>query len=300
MITTEFYEGQGLGNQLWLYAACRSIAERLDAEFGIQSPERFKGKAFMDLDFGKTVAGAKHRGPSSELPDGVENYFLESKVLHPNGRSNITPFDPASLFIQDSTKIDGLFQAERYVEQYREKILGWFQSSKSLDLDENVCVISFRGGEYRYIPEVLLPPEFYRRAMELVREKNPGIKFVVVTDDMALANSYFPDLKILSHRKIPPIRRLVLHPRSKNIGSDFTWIQRAKYLILSNSSFSWWGAWSNSQNPYVIAPKYWARFNANDGYWALGDALTKDWTWVDAEGSACTYQQCLEEITLQG
>ncbi len=25
MITTEFYEGQGLGNQLWLYAVVRAI-----------------------------------------------------------------------------------------------------------------------------------------------------------------------------------------------------------------------------------------------------------------------------------
>jgi len=52
MILTELYDGQGLGNQLWVYAACRSIAEKLQMPHKILSPDKFKGNSFLDIDFG--------------------------------------------------------------------------------------------------------------------------------------------------------------------------------------------------------------------------------------------------------
>lgn len=296
MIVTELYEGQGLGNQLWVYVACRVIARRLGVAFGIQSPENFKGKNFLSLDFGHEVLGRRHKGPSGELPHGVENYFAEHRVLHPNGRTDISPFDPASLAIGDSTKIDGLFQAEKYIFSEREAILRWFRSSRHLETEPRTCVISFRGGEYRFIPEVLLPPTYYRRAMEVIRSESPNVDFVVVTDDYSFARAYFPDLRIVSRRRVPPLPGLIVKPRSSAIGLDFTWLQSVDYLILSNSSFSWWGAWSSAQAPFVVAPKYWANFNANDGYWSMGDALTKDWLWLDPNGRIFTYDECLGEL----
>ena len=33
IISTEFYDGQGLGNQLWVYASARSIAAKKGANF---------------------------------------------------------------------------------------------------------------------------------------------------------------------------------------------------------------------------------------------------------------------------
>ena len=152
-------------------------------------------------------------------------------------------------------------------------------------MEKNVCVISFRGGEYRAISKVLLPPSYYENAMACVLTVNPQAKFVVVTDDYRFARMYFQQIPIVSSRKIPFMRYLVLHPRSKNIGKDFTYIQRAQYLILSNSSFSWWGAWSNQRNPFVVAPKYWANHNANDGFWSLGDSMTEGWRWLDKNGA---------------
>ena len=52
-----FQEGQGLGNQLWLYASAKSICEKLDLKLEIKNFEKFKGKDFLNLDFeGKTEA----------------------------------------------------------------------------------------------------------------------------------------------------------------------------------------------------------------------------------------------------
>lgn len=288
MMTTELYRGQGLGNQLWLYAVCRAIATHTNQTFGIQSFHRFKGRRFMDIGPGEEVIGRKHKGPSEELPKGVDSYFRDRLVLHRDGTTNVTPFYKEVFELRGSVKIDGYFQSEKYISSLKHEIGEWFQSTLALDVPDDICVISFRGGEYRNLPKVLLPKSFYHRAMDYIRAVEPRVRFVVVTDDTYLARSYFPDLPIISNRKVPFMKWLVLHPQSKNIGADFTWLQRAKFLILSNSSFSWWGAWTNLRNPVVVAPKYWANHNANDGHWSLGDSYTSGWVWLSASGEFST------------
>jgi hypothetical protein len=34
-------------------------------------------------------------------------------------------------------------------------------------------------------------------------------------------------------------------------------LTRADICVLSNSSFSWWGAWLNTNDAQIIAPQYW-------------------------------------------
>ena len=52
-----------LGNHMWQYAVCRTVAEKLGYEWGINpipSNDYFNGSnqmAFMDVDFGKEVGG---------------------------------------------------------------------------------------------------------------------------------------------------------------------------------------------------------------------------------------------------
>ena len=54
MIITELYDGQGLGNQLWCYVTTRVIAKKNGYDFGIQSPEKFKGIYFITGQMPKT------------------------------------------------------------------------------------------------------------------------------------------------------------------------------------------------------------------------------------------------------
>ena len=87
MIVTEFYKGQGLGNQLWCYVTTRVIALNRGYDFGIQSPERFKAYDFMDIDFGLPVIGGSgpESGPPITLPMSINHYYLERGVFHPSG-----------------------------------------------------------------------------------------------------------------------------------------------------------------------------------------------------------------------
>ena len=49
MIFIEFKEGQGLGNQLWLYFAALSISIRLKTQVKIINYNKFVGKNFIKL-----------------------------------------------------------------------------------------------------------------------------------------------------------------------------------------------------------------------------------------------------------
>lgn len=288
MIGTIFHKGQGLGNQLWVYAAVRAIATRKGLSYGFVAPENFKGHAFLSLPM------STDPNPSEPTRESdFKHRYTEKLVRHPLSSADISPWDPQLHDVSDGTLVNGTMQSEKYLEGYRSDIAEWFETAGDYF---DGCVISLRGGEYRNIKDVFLPKSYYIQAIAKIREIEPSVKFVVVTDDAALAQEYFPDFPVVSSGGVKRIWKWYIHPKSDRIGRDFSRIQHAKYLILSNSSFSWWGAFTNRVSQLVIAPKYWARFNISDGYWSNGDSLTSGWLWLDRFGKFFTYEQCRAEL----
>jgi len=290
MITTNLTGN--LGNHMWQYAVCRMVAEKLGYEWGINpSPTHDYHRGmnqmyFMDVDFG-------------QFPTGDFNNFHEKWITydHNGDNVNITMLDDRLYGIPDNTKLighngalGGIYQSEDYLIDIKEDVKKWFrfndekskeyeQSLKNLNivLDENMCVINFRGGEYRSIPHVLLRKEYWRDSINHMLELNPNMKFIIITDDIACAKSFMPF-------DIPCFHQ--------DIGFDFYVINKAKWNIISNSTFGWWAAWLNVDTNKIIAPKYWARHNYSDGYWAIGDSYTRGFSYMDRDGKICDYDTC--------
>ena len=291
MIGTEFYRGQGLGNQLWVYAVVRSLAEEKGYTFGFLGTSLFKGH-WLGVDLGISFPGSSSRFPRERVPDGFSSYLLEEKIVHSSG-ADISPLDRALLHLEDGTFLDGSFQTERYFSD-PDSTKSWFQAHTPEQRD--VCVINIRGGEFKGVTDLFLGKEYYSDAMRKIREIDSKISFEVVTDDPKLAKKWFPTLPIFSSGGVKRFHGgMYIHPRSERIAADFFRVQSAKYVILSNSSFSWWGAFSNPYLSYAIAPKFWARYNTG-GPWSNGDSLTQGWTWLDNSGRSWTYQECLDEL----
>ena len=296
MITTEFYEGQGLGNQLWLYAVVRAIAKNNEVPFGIQSKQRFKGRNFINLDFGKKVFGIPGKFPNKIKPLGINKVFFEEKVIHKIEKFDMTPHNDEVLRVSDKTKIEGNFQSELLLIGIEESVKEWFSHTLPPKIDNDVCIINFRGGEYKAHDNLILSSNYYSNAVENMRNLQSNLTFAIVTDDPDLARQYFPNFPIYSESEREDLVDKHAKVDLQKVGTDFGLIQHAQYLILSNSSFSWWGAWTNLKAKIVIAPKYWARHNTSIGHWSLGSSLTKDWLWQNRTGKLETYNECYDQF----
>ena len=79
---------------------------------------------------------------------------------------------------------------------------------------------------------------------------------------------------------------------------DNATIKKARWLILSNSSFAYFPALTNEEARLIIAPKYWARHNVSDGYWCTGVNLYRDFIYMDKQGNLQSYDECKREFEL--
>jgi hypothetical protein len=270
MITTEFYKGQGLGNQLWCYATARTVALDRGLGFGVTSPKNFLGTGFMDLDFGMPVAG-------------ITNRYAERRQLHPLNGADVGLADPEISRVPDCTKLDGTMQDERTIAHRKEEIRRWFKVRSEWDCfdysADDICVINFRGSGYVAVKDFFLTRTYWKHAMANMRKINPAFRFVVITEDVRTAKKFFPNLEVAHFA----------------IGKDYSIIKNARYLIASNSSFAQFPIWLSTELEYCIAPKYWARHNVSDGYWSLGcNIMTGVW-YQDRTGALHDYDSCVAE-----
>jgi hypothetical protein len=159
-------------------------------------------------------------------------------------------------------------------------------------MDSNRCIIHFRGGDFAGQKDVFLNLKYYVDAMRLVREINSDVNFQVITNDVERAKVYFPKTEIVS----PYAPKEVFSGPDSRVDSrvrrDFAIMQNARYLILCNSSFSWWAAWTNQEAVKVIAPKYWARHNLDGPYWSSGGIIVPNWDYLGANGELDSGKTC--------
>lgn len=247
MIAGIIHKGSGLGNQLHRYVAVRCLALDKGLDWGMQFPENFKGD-FLELPMGLPV-------------ENIAHHFQEERVNHPNG-TDIRPYDPKFLDIEDHTLIDGEFQDPKYFMHHIDEIREWMKCTP-MGFSDDMCVINFRGGEYVGVPELFLTPDYWQAAIEEMLKVNPDMWFEVHTDDPVTARKFFPKFPILS-----------------NMQQNWRSIRYATYLILSNSSFAILPTLLNQNVKKVIAPKYWARRNVSDGYWALEQNKYDGWDYI--------------------
>jgi len=298
MIITEFYNGQGLGNQLWCYFVTRIISEKKGYEFGIMTPDKFKGKEFMRIDFGNPVIGGigPEGGPPITLPYGISKYYKEKLIRHPLSNLDISPLDESIINIDDNTKIDGIMQSYEYVKDYKGMVLNWIELEKNKIIKEyssdDICIIHIRGGDFKSSP-ALMEREYYINSMNTVIGFKPEIKFYCVTDDPDYCKTILPEVEIIgSSTSKEKDANKGGHHLGGPIWMDYSILNNAKNLIISASSFSWWPVWTNLNNPFVIAPKYWAAYRMNSGYWSCGESLVDEWNYIDYNGSFFTGNEC--------
>jgi hypothetical protein len=265
----------GLGNQLFILAAARSFALKLNTDIQLDTRSGFWNDkyrrsyelGFLDLNLIK-VSWA------DSLRIKMQDKFkinLGVTICNEEVKGNIN--------IKSQTIVlNGYFQSEVYFSDQKS-----FLKSKIENLDVKELNINLR------IPNGYTPICLHGR---LLRAYSSNDKLVSSEHDKVLPYSYFntaikqitttvpkPYFIIFSdnpkvfikHLELPAKSyTLIEHPYQKKPSIDFLLMMQCKHFIISNSSYSWWPAWlSETSETIIIAP--------NEMHWDNPDTVPSRW-----------------------
>lgn len=180
----------------------------------------------------------------------------------------------------------GVFQSEKYFENIKEKISFSFQFQpfsvnsqnyilqQQMSKENSVAIHVRKGKDYQNgIPyKNTCSIEYYINAINYIKSKIKNPTFYVFTDNSTWVKNNFKDLI-----------NYTLIDWNPAIGEgnhyDMQLMSCAKHNIIANSTYSWWGAWLNS-NPQkiVIGPQKWFNPEIKDYY--KKDLYILPQTWI--------------------
>jgi hypothetical protein len=284
IIGTRIKEGQGLGNRLFVYITLRAIAKDRGWDYSILDSEIMeRSSAFFNLDYGVCVPEETWASTYDEKSDRL--FIGNSKHDIING-VDVSGKDADLWDITSGTLIDGILQSEDYFGKYKEEIKEWLKVKPEFDdyeySKDDLCIINIRGGEYANAPELFLRRKYWLDAMKNMRKINPSMRFMVITDDVIAARRVLPEVEAFHF----------------DVWKDYVTIKNAKYLILSNSSFAFFSAYTSETVKMIIAPKYWARHNVSNGYWSCEQNIYDGFLYQDRKGRLFSANECRKELEI--
>ncbi|QLL22937.1 alpha-1,2-fucosyltransferase [Actinobacteria bacterium IMCC25003] len=121
---------------------------------------------------------------------------------------------------------------------------------------EEPIVIHFRFGDYKFESSFGIPTaNYYRNALTQILAENPDSKIWVFSDEEVEARKVFPS-EFMDRTRWFTDTQL-------SSAETLEIMRLGKSYVIANSTFSWWGAvLSKTENPSVICPDVWFRFEA--------------------------------------
>ncbi len=288
IIATELLKGQGLGNQLFCYIAIRCIALRNGCDYSILGSETLAnnihskcGLYFMDLEYGIST----NKEFFSKIYYEKEDRLYVANSIHDiEHGAYITGTDKILLNMKETVLAYGNMQSEDYFLPYKKQIREWLRVKPEYDCydyyQEDLCIIHLRCTDYMDSPELFLERKYWIHGMNNMRKINPKMRFMIITNDVKEAEKIIPGVKAYNF----------------DLAKDYTILKNASYLLLANSSFAYFPAFTSTTVKRIIAPKYWARHNVSDGYWASEQNIYEGWTYQDRKGRLFTAEECRSEL----
>ena len=252
------------GNYLFQIAAAASLARRNNSEFAVACHEnyllpdnstiyeyiqQFKNNIFKNITILKN--------PPSDF-----HYFIEKSAL----------FEPIPYL--NNIFLHGTFQSEKYFDKIRIRQLFamTYEIRESLlhryghVISKGATSIHVRRGDYLNRPHEYNVPSmgYFKRAIDYISK---DACFLIVSDDIKWCKKNFRGTNYYFADNNTSLEDLYLQSLCKN-------------NIISNSTFSWWGAWLNdTPGKIVIAPKPW--YGKSFSYIQTDDLLPQEWLQIE-------------------
>lgn len=256
----------GLGNQLFQYAAGRSLAERLQADLKVDVAAFGSGDRRYGL--GHFIASPQVATPEEvRSAGGARRIQLVLGMLHARGpvlRERHFHFDRRFEQIATSVYLDGYWQSERYFahiaplvrDELRVRVAPSIANAATLERIRagTSVAVHVRRGDYVTNAKARrthggCPPDYYTAACRFVVERTRRPSFFVFSDD--------PEW-VRANLSFPGAVEYVDHNGPRDAHEDLRLMAACQHHVIANSTFSWWGAWlGHSKTQIVVAPQRW-------------------------------------------
>ncbi len=252
----------GLGNQMFQYATGKFLSLKNQTPLVLDT-------SYFNIDFQGKVTPRNYgldnfnisdnSGSGNSIKDYIykllekKNVFKESKISEYNPQLTETK--------SKNIELEGYWQSEKYFLPIREILCKEFTLAKpgteaflhSLDQIKSSQAVSIhvRHGDYMNDEKVkathyVCTPDYFAKAIDYLNSKISMPKFFVFSDDIPWCKATLPPNLQISY-----VTNTLAH-------EDIYLMSRCMHNIISNSSFSWWGAWLNQFNDkIVVAPQNW-------------------------------------------
>lgn len=177
---------------------------------------------------------------------------------------------------QGECYISGYFQSPGYFSSIREILLEEFQLKQESSLAylkikmqidrKDSIAIHVRRGDY-VDTGVNLQWEYYRKAIGYMEEKLTGPVYYIFSDEISWVKE-----------KLGTGVNIVYVNEDGNMTDceELSLMSKCRHFIISNSSFSWWGAWLGTyQEKIVVVPAHWTRGNE------IRDVILQEWIKIE-------------------
>jgi hypothetical protein len=266
----------GVGNQLFQLAAAiyhaNLFSKELIIDFGLVSKVRHNGSTIENL---KLFSEVRHKVNLAlgNMPQGAEISELHSKFFRANRKlqqglhqtliqTSQVGFDERLEKFRNLKQVQGYFQSHHYFDEIvfsniikHQDFMSENLSQNSLMIknyieENNPVVLHIRAGDYLALSDSIgvLSGGYFATALKaypLFKDR----KFLLFTDDLSYAKSVLAEI---------PIEFKFFH-ESTNVHplENISVMSFASDFIISNSTFSWWGAKLSGNKGNVIAPSQW-------------------------------------------
>lgn len=298
----------GLGNQMFQYAFGRALASQtgVSVKFDLTYYRKGPPKPFLtfgldnlnckireadDSDVSKCVRfGSRGRRIAESVGyqyPVVLSHLLKYhyEVQHPTMRTRFGipqrwRFEPRVFDTARSGFFDGYWQTEKYFASITEELRREFtiksdlvgenrRTAEKID-DRSAVALHVRRGDY-VEENNALPASYFERAISEIGDTLTDPHVFVFSDDINWTKReldiHYPET-------------YVTHNDSETDYEDVRLMRLCDHNVISNSTFSWWGAWLNeSDGQRVVAPGYWY-----DGQRTVDlDVVPDRWTVIETD-----------------